>query len=179
MQTGDDLWLVGANEGALGGSLASDLFDLGATRVPTPLDDPLPRYRAIHAAICDGKVTAAHDCSEGGLAVAVSEMAIAARLGVSVVVPLDGLDPFTALVNEAPGRLVLSAAREHRDAVGAFLGDHGRRLGEVTAGDDIIFHLLDPVQGADSNLEPIRIPLADAVSASTPGPSGPTKGATP
>jgi hypothetical protein len=35
------------------------------------------------------------------------------------------------------------------------------------------------VQGADSNLEPIRIPLADAVSASTPGPSGPTKGATP
>jgi phosphoribosylformylglycinamidine synthase len=179
MQTGDDLWLVGANEGALGGSLASDLFDLGATRVPTPLDDPLPRYRAIHAAICDGKVTAAHDCSEGGLAVAVSEMAIAARLGVSVVVPLDGLDPFTALVNEAPGRLVLSAAREHRDAVGAFLGDHGRRLGEVTAGDDIVFHLLDPVQGADSNLEPIRIPLADAVSASTPGPSGPTKGATP
>ena len=49
MQIGDDLWLVGANEGALGGSLASDLFDLGATRVPTPLDDPLPRYRAIHA----------------------------------------------------------------------------------------------------------------------------------
>ena len=39
------------------------------------------------------------------------EMAIAAWLGVSVVVPLDGLDPFTALVNEAPGRLVLSAAR--------------------------------------------------------------------
>ena len=67
MQLGDDLWLVGANEGALGGSLASDLFDLGATRVPTPLDDPLPRYRAIHAAICDGKVTAAHDCSEGAL----------------------------------------------------------------------------------------------------------------
>ena len=178
MQIGDDLWLVGANEGALGGSLASDLFDLGATRVPTPLDDPLPRYRAIHAAICDGKVTAAHDCSEGGLAVAVSEMAIAARLGVSVVVPLDGLDPFTALVNEAPGRLVLSAAPEHRDAVGAFLGDHGRRIGEVTAGDDIVFHLLDPAQGAGSNLEPIRIPLADAVSASTHGPSGPTRGAT-
>jgi hypothetical protein len=105
-------------------------------------------------------------------------MAIAARLGVSVVVPLDGLDPFTALVNEAPGRLVLSAAREHRDAVGVFLGDHGLRLGEVTAGDDIVFHLLDPAQGDDSSLEPIRIPLADAVSASRPGPSEPTKGAT-
>ena len=71
MQPGDDLWLVGVNEGALGGSLASDLFDLGATWVPTPLGDPLPRYRSIHASICDGKVTAAHDCSEGGIAVAV------------------------------------------------------------------------------------------------------------
>ena len=48
-----------------------------------------------------------------------------------------------------------------------------------TAGDDVVFHLLDPAQGADSNLEPIRIPLADAVSASTHGSSEPTKGATP
>ena len=76
------------------------------------------------------------------------------------------------------GRLVLSAAPEHRDAVGAFLGDHGRRIGEVTAGDDIVFHLLDPAEGDYSRLTPIRIPLADAVSASTHGPSGPTRGAT-
>ena len=48
---------------------------------------------------------------------------------------------------------------------------------EVTAGDDIVFHLLDPARGEDSNLEPIRIPLTDAVAASTHGPFGPTNGA--
>ena len=172
MQPGDDLWLVGTHEDALGGSLASDLFDLGATQVPTPLDDPLPRYRAIHAAIRDGKITAAHDCSEGGLAVAVAEMAVAARLGVSVVVPVDGLDPFTALVNEAPGRLVLSAAREHRDLVEAFLGGFGRRLGEVTAGDDIVLRVPDNTDGdgiEGLSIELIRMSLAAAVAANTQG----------
>ena len=63
--------------------------------------------------------------------------------------------------------------------MGAFLGDHGRRIGEVTAGDDIVFHLLDPAEGDDSRLTPIRIPLADAISASTHGSPEPTKGATP
>ncbi|MEM8708522.1 MAG: AIR synthase-related protein, partial [Actinomycetota bacterium] len=172
MQPGDDLWLVGTHEDALGGSLASDLFDLGATQVPTPLGDPLPRYRAIHAAIRDGKISAAHDCSEGGLAVAVAEMAVAARLGVSVVVPVDGLDPFTALFNEAPGRLVLSAAREHRDLVEAFLGGFGRRLGEVTAGDAISFRTPDNTDGdgiEGLSLDLIQIPLADAVAANTQG----------
>ena len=126
----------------------------------------------------DGEEMICADATEAGLFV---DGGYSDRMWVAhrrYLAPLDGLDPFTALVNEAPGRLVLSAAPEHRDALGAFLGDHGRRIGEVTAGDDIVFHLLDPAQGAGSNLEPIRIPLADAVSASTHGPSGPTRGAT-
>ena len=179
MRPGDDLWLVGTHEGALGGSLASDLFDLGATQVPTPLSDPLPRYRAIHAAIRDGKITAAHDCSEGGLAVAVAEMAVAARLGVSVVVPVDGLDPFTALVNEAPGRLVLSAARADRELVDAFLGGYGRRLGEVTGGDEIVFRIPDNTEGDGIDglsLDLIRVPLDAAVTANTQGVAAPAKG---
>lgn len=139
MQVGDELWLVGRGSGALGGSLASELFELGATEVPTPLDDPLPRYRAVHQAIRGGLITAAHDCSEGGLAVAAAEMAIAARRGISIAVPGEQLDPFTALVNEAPGRLLVSAAAADRDAMGLVLGDHGRIIGEVTDGDRITF----------------------------------------
>ncbi len=141
MQVGDDLWLVGHGSGALGGSLASELFGLGATEVPAPLDDPLPRYRSVHQAIKGGLITAAHDCSEGGLAVTAAEMAIAARRGISISVPAEQLDPFTALVNEAPGRLLLSAAAADREAVGLLLGDHGSIIGEVTDGDRITFRV--------------------------------------
>jgi len=138
MRPGDDLWLVGSGTSALGGSLASEAFSLGATQVPAPLDDPLPRYRAIHAAIRAGLITAAHDCSDGGLAVAAAEMAVGARWGLSVLAPDQSFDPFTALFNEAPGRILLSAAAPDRDAVGVILGDHAQRVGEVTHNDRIV-----------------------------------------
>lgn len=156
MAPGDDVWLVGEHQAALGGSLASDEFDLGATEVPAPLIDPLPRYRAVHAAIASGLVTAAHDCSDGGLAVAVAEMAIAARLGVVVDPPTDGLDAATALVNEAPGRLVLTASAANRDAVASALSEHGRRIGSVTGDSSVV-------------LGDVVVPLDDAVAANTKG----------
>lgn len=173
MVPGDDIWLVGTQQGALGGSLASDVFELGATAVPAPLDDPLPRYRGVHAAISAGLVTAAHDCSEGGLAVAAAEMAVAARRGLSIVVPLDGVDPATALVNEAPGRLLLSAPTTNRAAVAGALGSHGRRVGSVTTGDDIVFRVPTGNPGADGlealSVEAVSIPLGAAVAANTEG----------
>ena len=44
---------------------------------------------------------------------------------------------FVALTNEGPGRLVLAAHTSDRDALGAILGTHGRRIGVVTADDRI------------------------------------------
>ena len=172
MAPGDDLWLVGQHQRALGGSLASDEFSLGATEVPTPLADPLPVYRAVHHAIAAGLITAAHDCSDGGVAVAVAEMAVAARQGVSVIVPVDGLDPFTALVNEAPGRFVLASKPADRDAVAAALGEHARHLGEVTGSDRIVYRVPDNEIGDGIErlgLDLIDLSLADAVTANTEG----------
>jgi phosphoribosylformylglycinamidine synthase II len=143
MQPGDDIWLVGRGTAALGGSLVDTVLDLGATDVPAPLDDPLPRYRAVHAAIAAGLLSAAHDCSEGGLAVAVAEMAIAARAGVMVTVPPEGLDPLRALTNEAPGRLVLTASPTNREALDDRFGAHGGRIGEVMADDRIVMRVPD------------------------------------
>ncbi len=173
MQVGDDLWLVGTGSGKLGGSLASDVFELGATEVPSPLDDPMPRYRSIHAAIRSGVITAAHDCSDGGLAVCLAEMAIAARLGISAIVPTDGLDPFTALVNEGPGRLVLTAAAGSRERVAELLGEHGRRIGHVTGSDRIVLRAPDAEPDAEGvealALTLVDLPLTDAVRANVEG----------
>ena len=137
MRVGDDLWLVGWGSGALGGSVADALYALGATQVPSPLADPLPRYRRVHTLIMSGLVSSAHDCSDGGLAVALAEMAIGARCGLAVTVPTDGEDAFTAFFNEGPGRLVLSAPRHNRDALAASLGRFGRLIGAATA-DEVI-----------------------------------------
>ena len=145
---GRELWLVGEGSHRLGGSLAAEMLGLGDTRVPAPLNDPLGRYRAVHSLIAGGRVSAAHDVSDGGVAVALAEMAIGGGLGLRATIPCDASDedteeaaeasgPIAALVNEAPGRLVLESPVGERDTVAATLGDFGRRIGTVT-GTDLI-----------------------------------------
>ena len=160
--SGSDLWLVGRGSGHLGGSIVADLLGLDDTRVPPPVGDPLPRYRAVHDLISRGLVTAAHDVSDGGIAVALAEMAIGGQLGLTATVPHDvphdatgpsaldetlagatgndsgasaAPDPLgmiAALANEAPGRLVLETPPKEREAVAERLGPLGRRIGLVT-----------------------------------------------
>ncbi len=78
----------------------------------------------------------AHDCSEGGLAVAVAESCIAADpspLGAKVA--LDAANATIALFNESQSRVVLSVAPENVAAVQEFLAQAGvpaAKIGEVT-----------------------------------------------
>ena len=162
-----DLWLVGRGSDHLGGSLVADLLGLDDGRVPPPVGDPLPRYRAVHDLIAAGHVSAAHDVSDGGIAVALAEMAIGGRLGLTATIPHDVTDPHAlegplggatgngseapgaggglgtvaALANEAPGRLVLETPAGQRTAVEARLGTLGRRIGTVTGTGEIEIHV--------------------------------------
>ncbi len=164
---GSDLWLVGHGSDRLGGSLVAELLDLDDIRVPPPVDDPLPRYRAVHELIASGRVSAAHDVSDGGIAVALAEMAIGGQLGLTATIPdggaaaddssvgavgaggngseasgaRTGLGVAAVLANEAPGRMVLEAPAAERAAVAAGLGTFGRRIGTVTGGDEIEIHV--------------------------------------
>ena len=80
---------------------------------------PLGRrlFAALHAAICRGLVRSCHDLSEGGLAVALAEMAIAGGLGADVslsAVPRDddaAADP-VLLFSESPTRFLLEVSPE-------------------------------------------------------------------
>ena len=76
-------------------------------------------------------------------------MAIAARAGVMVTVPPEGLDPLRALTNEAPGRLVLTASPTNREALDDLLGAHGGRIGEVMADDRIVMRVPDAPDDAE------------------------------
>ncbi len=154
---GCDLWLVGEGSPRLGGSLAAEMLGIGDTRVPEPVNDPLRRYGAVHSLIADGRISAAHDVSDGGVAVALAEMAIGGGMGLRATIPCDAsgpdgaCSPIAALVNEAPGQLVLESPAGERDAVAATLGRFGRRIGTVTGSGTIEIRAAGSSNGAAGN----------------------------
>ncbi len=81
-EAGNLLYLVGATRAELGGSLYLRLAGVEGGRAPRPDLERAPALlAAVHGAIAAGLVRAAHDLSEGGLAVAAAEMAFAGELG--------------------------------------------------------------------------------------------------
>ena len=61
------------------------------------------------AASRDGMITAAHDVSDGGFAVALVEMTLRSRVGARLWLP-DDVDPFVQLFAESAGRAVVVPA---------------------------------------------------------------------
>ena len=86
------------------------------------------------AAAADGLLTAAHDVSDGGLAVALAECCLAGRVGCEVSLPGD---PFPALFSESPARAVAEVAPGAEAAFAALCERHGVPLAELgTVGGD-------------------------------------------
>ena len=97
-------------------------------------------YRAI-AARC---VLAAHDCSEGGLAVAAAEMALGGQLGLHIdleQVPISGdLRSEQILFSESQSRILLEVAEDRLADLRANLGETPHAvIGKVEATDAIDF----------------------------------------
>lgn len=163
-QPGNLLYLVGLTDGDLGGSLALRLADITGTRPPAiDLSRARSTFAAVHRAIRGGLVRACHDLSEGGLAVAAVEMAIAGGHGLTL--DLDAapaaapdLDAATRLYAESPSRFLVEV---RPDDVPAFEKALARvphaQIGEVTsdqrlrvshAGGTVIDTMLDPLRMA-------------------------------
>ena len=133
-RAGNLLYLVGTTHDEFGGSLLHALHDSTSGRAPVLPDNALATYRALHQAIRAGLVCACHDLSEGGLALALAEMALGGRLGVESDIPSQGLAPLTVLYAESNGRLVIEV--EPDDALAletALAAVPYTRLGVVSA----------------------------------------------
>src|SRR5262249_24432786 len=105
---GDRLILVGPFAPSLAGSeLAKPRGQLDGGLPATQIGAVADALAFVRAAVRDGAARAAHDVSDGGLACALAEMAIAG--GVGIVVDLDplvearGCSGETALFGEGPG----------------------------------------------------------------------------
>ncbi len=139
VKPGNDIWLVGPAEGALGGSHFEEVHDeLGhgdAGPVPTPVTDALPVHRAVAALIADGLVESGHDLSEGGLAVAAAEWAFAGRVGLTLDDPGLSNDPHV-LFGERAARYLLEVSPQNGAVVEAIPG--ARRIGTSTDSDTVV-----------------------------------------
>ncbi len=138
---GNLVLVAGLTKLELGGSLWTELRGLAGGRVPRVDPDlGLALFRAVHRAIAAGCVRSCHDASEGGLAVALAEMAFAGGLGVEASlrdVPYEAgaADDAVLLFAESPSRFLLEVEPDRYSEVAAiFDGLPIGRIGEVVDG---------------------------------------------
>ncbi len=133
---GNAVVLVGSTSGRIGAShwaLIAGL-DEGST-LPMPEVDltMAPRIAsAVAAEIASGNVRSAHDCSEGGLLLAVAEMAFAGGIGVKVdlarvalAASAGSIDGFAVAFCEDPSRYLLEVEKDNVAALCGRLRDAG------------------------------------------------------
>lgn len=126
----DLIYVVGATRAEFGGGHLHLISGQGGGTVPQPVPDALNIMRALHQAISAGLVRACHDCSEGGIAVALAEMCIGGETGATIVIP-DDFGP-NLLFAESLTRFVVEVAPENASAFeAALIGIPLQRLGLV------------------------------------------------
>ncbi len=138
-RAGDMVYVLGVTKSELGASEWYALHDLVGNRVPRVNAARARRlYRAVSRAIELGLVASCHDCSDGGLGVALAESAFAGDLGLNIRlsrVPYEKINRNdTLLFSETPSRFVVTINPRHQEAFEAIFARLAIGLvGEVTA----------------------------------------------
>jgi phosphoribosylformylglycinamidine synthase len=136
----DGIVLLGRTRAEFGGSAWAHVLHghLGG-RPPEPDLDAERRLAGLLAAAAEaGVLSAAHDLSDGGLAVALAESCLRGETGCVVTVPGD---PFTALFSESPGRAIVAVRPGAEAAFDQLRAAHdvpGVTIGAV-GGDSLVF----------------------------------------
>ncbi len=179
-EPGETLLLLGDTREELGGSewAWAEHRHLGGT--PPAVD--LARERLLGEVLVsgsrDGMLSSAHDLSDGGLAQALVESALARGVGARVVLPV-GLTPFVQLFSESAGRALVSVPRSEELRFTEMCSARGlpcTRIG-VTDGtsldvQDVLDVPLDVLREAhEATLPSLFGPLAGGSAANPAGPA--------
>ncbi|MDD5169815.1 MAG: AIR synthase-related protein, partial [Syntrophales bacterium] len=133
-KAGDLVYILGKTKRELGGSEWYALQDAVGNQVPQ-VDAKTAKtlYAALSKAIGSGLVASCHDCSDGGLGIALAEVAFAGGLGVNIGlarVPAEELDrDDEILFSESQSRFVVTVSPEKREAFEAALA--GCVMGQI------------------------------------------------
>jgi phosphoribosylformylglycinamidine synthase len=151
-QENDLIWLVGGLGDEMGGSLY--LRSIHGLKIGNPprldYDQALAVHQFLAEAIRFGWVQSAHDCSDGGLAVALAESCVSGEVkrGAEISVDVRGRRTDELLFNESQSRILISsrpgsaaelqllADRHKVDLIE--LGQVGGQIVQITAGQRVI-----------------------------------------
>jgi len=147
LPAGCDLVVVGATAGHLGQSLWLREVAGREDGPPPPVDLAAERRNGdfVRGEILAGRVRACHDAADGGLLVAVAEMALAGNVGATLLATPDGIAPHEFWFGEDQARYVLAVAdAASLLAAAAAAGVPAARLG-VSGGGDLTLPSGDPI----------------------------------
>ncbi|MCH7998124.1 MAG: phosphoribosylformylglycinamidine synthase subunit PurL [Chloroflexi bacterium] len=152
---GDEVFLLGAALEQPAAALAASEYlklehDLVGGRLEIDLDLEARVQRTALAAIRQGVANACHDCSDGGLAVALAEMCLAGGLGLDASAAPDVQRLDAALFGEAQSRILVAVPADKRE-----------ELLTIAQGMNVPFAYVGRVDGDRLRLWSVDLPLTE------------------
>jgi len=157
------LFIVGETKNELGGSHYYKIGGYIGANVPKLDLGKAPRIaQRISEAIAEGLVASCHDCSEGGLAVALAEMAFAGGLGIEA--DLQGLPKSkdccradSQLFSESNSRYIVEVEPENYDAFAKLmLNLPFGQIGKVTDNNMLVVKAEDGTAVIESDIDSLK-----------------------
>ncbi|MDP2652516.1 MAG: phosphoribosylformylglycinamidine synthase subunit PurL [Candidatus Omnitrophota bacterium] len=148
-KSGNLIYAVGKTMPEMGGSIYYDTMSfLGGSVPQVNFKSGVKIFQALSRAVRKGLVRSAHDCSEGGLGVALAEMAFSGGLGVTVRLdqaPSSGTKRNDEILfSESNTRFLAEVAPEHQKAFERTMaGVACRMIGRVESTPEFIVHGLN------------------------------------
>ncbi len=141
---GDVILVVGETTGWLGQSIYLREICAREEGAPPPVDLIEERENGdfVRSLILDGTASAVHDLSDGGLLVALAEMAMAGEIGATIDAPPDDIPAHAYWFGEDQARYVVAVAAAAADAVLARARDASVLVSRIgtTGGDALTLH---------------------------------------
>ncbi len=128
-EPGNDLFLIGATRNELGGSHYHLVTgQLGGDVPKVDLQQAPKLFKSLHKAIKGGLIRSCHDLSEGGLAVAIAEMAFAGEIGADIsglkaMAGCEHQSDAVRLFSESPTRFIVEVKPENTVAFRALFNE--------------------------------------------------------
>ena len=140
------LIMIGDRKNELGGSVYYSLFDEIGANIPKPnMAELQNQINVIYGLINKNLILACHDISEGGIAVAISEMSFANGVGGSINIE-SNLNNDVVLFSESGG-FVIEIEKNNRDTICSIMDDGGVAWSDIgRTNDSGILHMNNVIE---------------------------------
>jgi phosphoribosylformylglycinamidine synthase subunit PurL len=167
---GDLIYLIGSDRITLGASEYLAVVQNQVTGRPQDLDYDLERkvQAVCRYGIAQGWVKSAHDCSEGGLAVAIAESSITSKLSAQIKLENQTAPSIENLLfGEGASRIVVSVSESDRPAWEEYLKrelpDHYWQIGSVKNAESNLEISINDQVGVSLSLSDLAQPYNNAI----------------